>query len=57
MGGAGSRRLVTAGLLRSDKEQALLKELLLSILLGSVLLGRLSATKDKIKGFDKSGMI
>ena len=40
-GGAGNRRFVTAGLLRSDNEQALRKELLLSKLLGSVLLGRL----------------
>ena len=30
VGGAGNSRLVTAGLLRSDNEQALLKELLLS---------------------------
>ena len=30
VGGAGNSRLVTAGLLRSDKEQALRKELLLS---------------------------
>ena len=41
VGGAGRSLLVTAGLLRSDREHALRKELPFSILLGSVLLGRL----------------